>query len=1354
MKMNDDFSRLETLIARWVVETGLHAKSGSTDKNKYSEYIAAQLLNAAFSYRLEVLPQNHPAVDLGDPVNGIAFSITSRTDADKIRSDLQTFHDHNLIAEYPQGIRFLLLVDKKEDWSTKIKDSFTEILAGFDADEHIFTLANVVERLKRNYPANPGPFHDILAFLEWQFGEKAGEPPLPFLREMLLHGSRSYHRALTGENGRFRNLHIEDLLLSRSESESRWVPQPVSLEGDNNGCQTNETVITMLPRLWNRPVEHAVIVGEGGMGKTVSLVRLWETYLNRAAPGTDEPIPVFIALHEFNNTDTSRDFIRSRIADSYLDDDRLRKGLKKLFKTRGQRSDGITFPNVVLLLDGFNEITVEKRELLLELNRMVEECQGVQVLLTSRYDMRGNFNWGHWNLVKLNELEEENAVEYLRGKGLAMPEQERLRKLLCNPMMLTLYAVTCEVQANHRDNRYCHFKETVDAPGELLWNFMEAQVAQLPERVGPEEGRVVYYWFLLKYILPGLGFEMEKAGLFVFSHAQFLESLDRLCQRFALEDFLTAIPLLSKYLDMLLVGECGNTLARHKRAGLLRDIFCNELHMLVEEGQSLRFLHQDFRDFFAAMHVLNEVEIGLSKGEIPGILKERILDYFVRRLVGEIEGEHRCKPYLVEGQGWNIDINTENRLHRVVDLCRGKFNNQEQLSKVFGSAEPFFQKGFCQQEAEVSVGYTVWNIITIWKEVRRELSGADLSNLDLSGISLNGVTCSRYYEFGDRDLVYLAAIFDGSRVHGNNLFAQGHSSWVNSAVYSPDGSKILSASEDYTIKGWDAGTGECVKTLSGHTWGVKSAVYSADGKKILSASNDRTIKEWNAGTAECLKTLVGHTDRVNCMVYSADGEKILSGSHDKTIKEWCAGTGECLKTLVGHTDVVWMALYSADGKKILSASEDYTIKEWDAGTGECLKTLVGHTWGVESAVYSVDGKKILSGSHDKTIKEWCAGTGECVKTLAGHTNSVNSAVYSGDGKKILSASDDNTIKEWDADIGVCLKTITGHTNWVTSAVYSPDGKKILSTSKDHTIKEWDAGTSECLKTLAGNISSVTYAVVSPDEKKIISDSRDQIIKEWDAQMIKVLNGLTRHTNWVYSAVFSPDGEKILSASGDKIIREWDMGTGECLKILAGHTRTVNRAVYSADGKKILSTSDDRTIKEWDAGTGECLKTLAGHTDAVWMALYSADGKRILSTSDDYIIKEWDVGSGECLKTLAGHTDVVWMALYSADGKKILSTSDDYILKEWDAATGQCLNTYDGDDPNIPRFTPDEKNIELRTEGNKIYIPDASGQKERELINVPGLFIQGCSFQNLEKGSQWSEEGLAILKQYHAEWNDE
>ena len=448
---------------------------------------------------------------------------------------------------------------------------------------------------------------------------------------------------------------------------------------------------------------------------------------------------------------------------------------------------------------------------------------------------------------------------------MSQPEPGRLRRLLRNPMMLTLYAASCEIQKNHQDSRYCSFKELVETPGELLWNFIQSQVARLPERIGQDEARVVYYWYLLNYLLPGLGYEMEKQGLFAFTNAQFQDSLDSLCRRFGQDDFFDTFPQFGKYEDMLPLGECADGRERRKRAARVRDIFCNELHLLVEEGQSLRFLHQDFRDFFAAQHVLNEADIGLSRGEILGVLKQGLLDYFVRRLVGEIEAEHRVKPYLADKTGWNIDIPGHNRLHRVLDLCRGKFG--------------------------AAVGDAVWNIVMIWIEVRGELSGADLSGLDLSGIPLNGVRCSRVYE--DR---YLAAVFAGSRVHEKNLLPRGHSARVCSAVYSPDGKKILSASCDETIKEWDADTGQCMKTMAGHTSYVRSAVYSPDGKKILSASEDQTIKEWDARTGQCAKTMSGHAEWVRSVVYSPDGKKILSDSWDGTIKEWDAATGKCLKT--------------------------------------------------------------------------------------------------------------------------------------------------------------------------------------------------------------------------------------------------------------------------------------------------------------------------------------------------------------------------------------------------------------------------------------------------------------------------
>ena len=73
---------------------------------------------------------------------------------------------------------------------------------------------------------------------------------------------------------------------------------------------------------------------------------------------------------------------------------------------------------------------------------------------------------------------------------------------------------------------------------------------------------------------------------------------------------------------------------------------------------------------------------------------------------------------------------------------------------------------------------------------------------------------------------------------------EGHSHYVWSVAYSPDGTKIVSGSYDNTIKIWDANTGACLQTLTGHSGGVESVAYSPDGTKIISGSWDRTVKIW------------------------------------------------------------------------------------------------------------------------------------------------------------------------------------------------------------------------------------------------------------------------------------------------------------------------------------------------------------------------------------------------------------------------------------------------------------------------------------------------------------------------------
>ena len=72
---------------------------------------------------------------------------------------------------------------------------------------------------------------------------------------------------------------------------------------------------------------------------------------------------------------------------------------------------------------------------------------------------------------------------------------------------------------------------------------------------------------------------------------------------------------------------------------------------------------------------------------------------------------------------------------------------------------------------------------------------------------------------------------------------QGHSGWVESVCFSPDGKFIASGSSDETLRIWDAGTGKPVgEPLVGHSGSVQSVCFSPDGKFIASGSDDKTLR--------------------------------------------------------------------------------------------------------------------------------------------------------------------------------------------------------------------------------------------------------------------------------------------------------------------------------------------------------------------------------------------------------------------------------------------------------------------------------------------------------------------------------
>ena len=209
---------------------------------------------------------------------------------------------------------------------------------------------------------------------------------------------------------------------------------------------------------------------------------------------------------------------------------------------------------------------------------------------------------------------------------------------------------------------------------------------------------------------------------------------------------------------------------------------------------------------------------------------------------------------------------------------------------------------------------------------------------------------------------------------GKLLFIyRGHSDQVLAVAWSPDGTRIASASYDNTVQIWDAANGGHPFAYRGHSKEVWSVAWSSrDDKRIASASQDNTVQVWDA--VDGSHPFIYHGQyALYAVVWSPDGKRIASAGQDSTVRVRDAIDGNHLSIYHGHSSWVRGLAWSPDGTRITSASYDSTVQVWDEVDGDHPFIYHGHSKAVSTVAWSPDGTRIVSGSDDQTVQVWEAG---------------------------------------------------------------------------------------------------------------------------------------------------------------------------------------------------------------------------------------------------------------------------------------------------------------------------------------------------------------------------------------------
>ena len=673
----------------------------------------------------------------------------------------------------------------------------------------------------------------------------------------------------------------------------------------------------VMEKLWKDRAEHAerscnaLVLGDGGMGKSTMMYHECRRLLK------DNQFAVYISLQarEGAGNENLVEYILRCIYHS--EDDRAREKFDRL------TVEAHPHPDLVLFVDGFNELSGEGAQRYVSEIKALSQRPGIQIIISSCLDFLRDYGLGHFEIIRTCDLREEQIHKLFEDRTEDWNNvlaQKNLRVLLKNPMMSLLYASTCPVVEKHADLDYMDWIMPITNASDLLHDYYMAQIAILVDREAVDGKRIFDCMVAVDRVLPAMSYNLERKNTTAWRESDFESEL-----RNAVAEVNSTC--LQEHIPENLRRIKRRLRVHQERVDDLYDLIIMEMVLLKSGNGFVSFAHQIFRDYLAAVHLHNCLMDNLFVDQLwhKELINKGVVQYL--RFIGNEATwgstgtvSEMLRPYrgqegtagdcfipniincwLSIGTGERDLSDLDLRMVSLSEHLKTEFNGTINIDGAWIAKETLINDrchdkitGLCfshdnRTMATVSANglVSITNLLTQSQMIVGELEeGTDTQiGFDVDDCLLVRIGSKTYkwptiaydkIENGNfEDVIVLSSVDEEQSKHIASLKRRLKESGLEGIIrrVSENGRYIAVGFESGFIQVWDVDSQECVANLSLSDSQIATVAFTKDGTLAALGSGGRIIQVWNMNRNQCVGTLYFH-HRVSRVRFPID-EKTL-----------------------------------------------------------------------------------------------------------------------------------------------------------------------------------------------------------------------------------------------------------------------------------------------------------------------------------------------------------------------------------------------------------------------------------------------------------------------------------------------